>query len=55
MQDLAALDMGLKQLSARGAYGIYFEVQRLHLDALGAPDQSGEVYSDIAFTRARDA
>ena len=45
--DLAALDIGLKQIYASGAYGIYFECNVSPGDS-NRP-MSGEVYSDIAF------
>jgi hypothetical protein len=49
--DLAALEMGLKQMAASGAYGIYAEVNVSPSD----PDEAmpGDVYSDICFPSAK--
>jgi hypothetical protein len=46
--DLAALEMGLKQMAASGAYGIYAEINV----SPGDPDEpmEGDVYSDICFS-----
>jgi hypothetical protein len=45
--DLAGLDMGLKQMAASGAYGIYAEINVSPTD----PDEAlpGNVYSDICY------
>jgi hypothetical protein len=45
--DLAGLDMGLKQMAASGAYGIYAEINVSPSD----PDEGlpGDVYSDISY------
>jgi hypothetical protein len=45
--DLAGLDMGLKQMAASGAYGIYAEINVSPSD----PDEGlpGDVYSDICY------
>ena len=46
-RDLAALEAGLKQLAAGGAYGIYAEINVQ--PAKGDDDLPGEVYADITY------
>jgi hypothetical protein len=49
--DLAALEIGLKQISASGGYGVHAEINVTPGKA--ATDLPGEVYSDIAYLSPR--
>lgn len=49
--DLAALEIGLKQMAAGGAYGIYAEVNVT--PAKDDTDLPGEVYSDITYSSSK--